>query len=389
VKLLHVIHSVNPQGGGPIEGIRQLSAALTRAGHAVDVLSLDAPESPGVHDFPLPLFPLGTGRPGYGYSAKVLPWLLDHAGGYDFVLVNGLWQYGSFAVWRASRRTRLRYGVFPHGMLDPWFKRRYPLKHLKKLLYWPWAEYRVLRDADAVFFTSDEERLAARDSFRLYRCREEVLGYGIAPPPADLDNPRAVFEQKFPGAPAPKPVLFLGRIHEKKGCDLLLRALGAIVASPENRAAPLHLVMAGPADDPYGRHMRELTRQLGLNARVTWTGMLSGDLKWGAYRAAGAFILPSHQENFGISVVEALACGLPVLISDKVNIWREISSDQAGLVETDDLPGTVRLLRRWAELSPAERDTMSANALACFKNRFHVTAVADRLLEMLEEMGID
>ncbi|HUB68427.1 MAG TPA: glycosyltransferase [Candidatus Methylacidiphilales bacterium] len=384
MKFLHVIHSVNPQGGGPIEGIRQLSAALLELGHRVDVLSLDAPDSPGVDGFPLPLFPLGTGRRGYGYSARVLPWLIRHACHYDFVLVNGLWQYGSFAVWRASRQTQLRYGVFPHGMLDPWFKRHYPLKHLKKLLYWPWAEYRVLRDAEVVFFTSDEERLAARESFRLYRCREHVLGYGIAPPPADAPACRASFEQKFSIPPVTRPLLFLGRIHEKKGCDLLLRALHDILSSRDCPTPPLHLIMAGPADDAYGQRMRELSRQLGLENHVTWTGMLAGEIKWGAFYATDAFILPSHQENFGVSVVEALACGLPVLISDRVNIWREISSDQAGLVETDDLAGTIRLLRRWAALPPPEKDSIRINGRLCFEKRFHVNSVAINLINCLK-----
>jgi glycosyltransferase involved in cell wall biosynthesis len=317
-----------------------------------------------------------------------LPWLAARARDYDFILVNGIWQYSSLAVWRASRETRLRYGVFPHGMLDPWFKRRYPLKHLKKLLYWPWAEYRVLRDAAAVFFTSDEERLAARESFRLYHCNEEVLGYGIAPPPADLSTPLAAFERKYPALSAKNPVLFLGRVHEKKGCELLLQAVREIVSSLENAGQQFHLIMAGPADDAYGLRMRELSRQLGLEAHVTWTGMLTGDLKWGAFRAAGAFILPSHQENFGVSVVEAMACGVPVLISDKVNIWREISTDHAGLVETDDLPGTIRLLRRWAGLTPAEKETMRTNALRCFEQRFHVAAVAAKLVETLKGLGI-
>lgn len=146
--------------------------------------------------------------------------------------------------------------------------------------------------------------------------------------------------------------------------------------------------MAGPADDAYGRRMRELTVQLGLEAHITWTGMLTGDLKWGAFRAADAFILPSHQENFGVSVVEALACGLPVLISDQINIWRQISSDHAGLIETDDLPGTVRLLRRWAELAPTEKDSLRANARLCFEKRFHIHAIARNLLDILGSLNI-
>jgi glycosyltransferase involved in cell wall biosynthesis len=134
-------------------------------------------------------------------------------------------------------------------------------------------------------------------------------------------------------------ILFLGRIHEKKGCDLLLRAWKEVLSSGMRNISDIHLVMAGPADHAYGAEMKELAGKLGIGTRVTWTGMITGDLKWGSLRAADAFILPSHQENFGVSVVEALACGVPVLISNKVNIWREIEEDNAGLVENDDLGG--------------------------------------------------
>lgn len=387
MKILHVIHSVNPQGGGTAEGVKQLSAALLQRGTSVDVMSLDSPDAPWIRDFPLPLFALGPGRFGYGYSPKVIPWLRQHGGDYDMILVNGLWQFGSLAIWLASRKTALRYAVFPHGMLDPWFKRRYPLKHLKKWLYWPWAEYRVLRDAAAVFFTSEEERLEARKSFRLYRCHERVLGYGIAPPPADETAQRASFFQCHPQLAGKRLILFLGRIHEKKGCDLLLKAFREVLSTAEP-ASGLHLVMTGPDDAPYSTRMKELSRQLGLEPHVTWTGMLSGDLKWGAFRSADAFILPSHQENFGISVVEALACRLPVLISNKINIWREIASDQAGFVENDDLPGTRRLLQRWTSLSSPEKETFRTHARSCFEKRFHIATVAENLVSILEELGV-
>jgi glycosyltransferase involved in cell wall biosynthesis len=181
VRILHVIHSVDPRGGGPIEGIKQLSAALVVLGHQVDVVSLDAPGTPWPRDLPLPFYPVGSGRPGYGYAPGVVAWLIAHASDYDILLVNGLWQFGGFAVWRAARKTGTPYCVYTHGMLDPWFKRRYPFKHLKKWLYWPWGEYRVLRDAAAVFFTCEEERREARKSFWLYRCRERVSGYGRPP----------------------------------------------------------------------------------------------------------------------------------------------------------------------------------------------------------------
>ncbi len=376
VKILHVIHSVDPRGGGPIEGIRQLSAEMIALGHQVEVMSLDAPDTPWRDGFPLPFFPIGTGRAGYGYAPGVVQWLVDRAGTYDVVLVHGLWQYGGFAVRQAARSTGKPYGVFPHGMLDPWFKRRYPLKHLKKWLYWPWGEYRVLRDAAAVFYTCEQERLEARKSFWLYRCRERVLGLGISAPPDDAETQRALFQRQFPDLAGKRLLLFLGRMHEKKGCDLLLRAFA------ETRS-DLHLVMAGPADSAYGHAMKSLSGELTLDDRVTWTGMIQGELKWGAFRSAEAFILPSHQENFGISVVEALACALPVLISNQVNIWREIVDDGAGFSEEDTLAGTRRLLARWEGLTSYERLSRRVRALACFRSRYQVEAVTRDLIEAL------
>jgi glycosyltransferase involved in cell wall biosynthesis len=108
--------------------------------------------------------------------------------------------------------------------------------------------------------------------------------------------------------------------------------------------------------------------------------MLSGDAKWGALSAAEAFVLPSHQENFGIAVVEALACGTPVLISNKINIWREIEKDGAGLVENDDLPGTMRLLKRWLDTPSEMRRIMQQNARQCFASRFEIERATDSLL---------
>jgi glycosyltransferase involved in cell wall biosynthesis len=381
MKILHVIHSVNPQGGGPIEGIRQLGPASARLGITTEVMSLDAPDAPGVSDFPLPLHTTGPSRFGYGYNPRIVPWLRENRHKYDAVIVNGMWQYAGFATWCALHGTSTPYYVYLHGMLDPWFKRYYPLKHLKKWLYWPWAEYRVLRDARAALFTCEEEKLEARKSFWLYRCREVVTGYGITSPPGDSSQQRNLFLQKYPELKGKRIILFLGRVHVKKGCDLLLRAW----AKAASQMGPdFHLVIAGPTDNAFGMEMEALARKLGLSSSVTWTGMIRDDLKWGSLRTADAFILPSHQENFGVSVVEALACGVPVLISDKVNIWREINADAAGIVETDDLEGTTRLLDRWNRLSSLQKDAMRILARTCFEKRFDIARTAEALSRLLK-----
>lgn len=171
----------------------------------------------------------------------------------------------------------------------------------------------------------------------------------------------------------------MSRIHEKKGCDLLLEAF-AQVAQQDNR---LHLVMAGPDQTGWAASLMKQAQQLGIAERITWPGMLQGDDKWGAFYASEVFCLPSHQENFGIVVAEALACGKPVLISNKVNIWREIQDDSAGFVDSDTVEGTVRNLQSWLLLQPSDYVAMSERAWGCFETQFHIQRAALRLNEIV------
>ena len=377
---LHVIASLNPKGGGPAEGVRQLSDAAVRIGHTMEVVTLDPPDSNWGNDLACPVHQLGPTYLGnYRYAPRLRPWLAENAHRFSAVIINGLWQYHGYATHRVLRETSTPYFVFTHGMLDPWFKRTYPLKHLKKLLYWPWAEYRVLRDARAVRFTCDEERRLARQSFGLYRAKEVVVSYGTPGPRGDADVQREAFLTLYPQLRGKRILLFLGRIHAKKGCDLLIRAYRDIAAQHPD----LQLVMAGP----YPEELRTLLGGLAVRldgSRIIWTGMLSGDAKWGALRSAEAFVLPSHQENFGIAVAEALACDLPVLISNKVNIWREIVADGAGLVADDSYEGAAQLLNIWLRLGPEERTAMAARAGRCFRLRYQIDAAAETLLSTLQ-----
>jgi glycosyltransferase involved in cell wall biosynthesis len=160
-----------------------------------------------------------------------------------------------------------------------------------------------------------------------------------------------------------------------------LRAFARVV----HRDSALHLVMAGPDQSNWIPHLQQLARKLGIAERVTWTGMLSGDLKWGAYSAADAFVLPSHQENFGIVVAEALACSLPVLISDKVNIWREVAMSGAGLVAKDTEAGTASLLEDWLAYDSESRRLMRERALRCFAEKFEIHQAARSLIEAISE----
>ncbi|MGO2200631.1 MAG: glycosyltransferase [Pseudomonas helleri] len=382
MKILHIISSTNPTGGGPIEGIKQRYNSMKELGVVVEIACCDAPESPWLTSGNLPkVYALGPSKLGYAYTPNLLPWLRENASKFDAIIINGIWQYHSFAARRALIGTNTPYFVFTHGMLDPWFKRTFPLKHLKKWLYWPWGEYLVLRDAKAVIFTSEEERTLARQSFWLYRANEVVTAYGTSSPPDEELLLSEKFLSDYPSLKGKRIVLFLSRIHEKKGCDLLIKAFAKVAKQDES----LHLVMAGPDQAGWTSELKELSLQLGITERITWPGMLQGETKWGAYYASEVFCLPSHQENFGIVVAEALACGKPVLISDKVNIWREIEEDEAGFIGADNLEGTIQNLQRWLDLTHPAYLQMSERAKASFSQRFHTQRAAKRIVEIIKE----
>lgn len=379
LKILQLVHTLDPGVGGVATSVLALSRGLARRGHKIDIVVLDDPSAAWIANVDLNVHALGSGLTSYRYSHALLPWLRQHGGDYDRVIVNGIWQYLSFAAWRRYAGSPIPYYVFPHGMLDPWFKETFPFKHLKKWLYWPWAEYRVLRDAAAVIFTSEEERLQARQSFWLYRAHEKVSPLGVEAPPIS-SSARSEFLSRYPQLQTTRNFLFLGRLHPKKGCDILLDAFTRVRSNNS-----ISLIMAGPDQIGWESDLRRQVTRLNLPDRVVFTGMLQGAMKQGALASADAFVLPSHQENFGISVVEALVAGVPVLISNRVNIWREIDADRAGYVESDDLTGTTRLLQRWIDTAPMERETMRQNARNCFEQRFAIDRAVDSLLRILSE----
>ena len=286
------------------------------------------------------------------------------------------------AAWLAATHARVPYAVFTHGALDVFFKKRYPLKHLKKLLYWP-IQYRILSRASAVLFTSELERELALASFKPNRWTSVVVPYGTNRPEGDPGEQREEFYRAVPELRGRRFLLFLSRIHEKKGCDLLIDAFAEVASEHPD----VDLVIAGPDQVGLQSKLEAQATRRGIARRVFWPGMLRGGAKYGAFRAAEAFVLPSHQENFGIVVAEALACGTPVLISDQVNIWHEIQESAVGLVEPDTAEGTLRLLRRWLEMPTEGRAAMAAEAERVFQQRFSLRRSAESIHALGEIFG--
>ena len=383
MRILHIVGSINPAAGGPTEAIRMI-IRYRPPGYEAEVATLDGPDAPFLGDFPFEVHALGNRRKSW-YSPRLIPWLVKNRDRFDGIIVHGLWEFTGLAALLvvAGHKPFL---VFTHGMLDPYFKRRYPLKHVKKWIYWILAQYWVLRAASRVMFTTELERDLATKTFWLWHWNPMVVSYGADPQMPDIDQLVPAFYERCPELNVEDAgrsyLLFLSRIHPKKGCDLLLQAFAAVApAHPE-----LHLIMAGPDATGMRKDLDQIVEQAGLTHRVHWPGMLKGDAKWGAFAVSDAFVLPSHQENFGIAVAEALACGRPVLISDQVNIAPEIEADGCGIVEHDTLKGTIHLLERWLALNPEERQAMQQQAKITFARRYDMRRNSALILRTFERL---
>jgi glycosyltransferase involved in cell wall biosynthesis len=379
MRILHIIGTMDPAAGGTTEAVRVL-LSHSPEGTENEVATLDDPVAPFLREVAYPVHAFGPQTSTFGYIPTLAPWLRTERGRFDGVVVHGLWQYIGYAARRAMLG-HVPYVVFTHGMLDPYFKRAFPAKHMKKWAYWLAAEYWVLRNAHRVLFTCESEARLARQSFWLHRWTSYVVPFGTIPPTGDEMEQREAFFAACPNVRGKRFLLFLGRIHPKKGCDLLLDAFVKVAAKDPG----LELVMAGPDAQNWRVELERGAVAAGVAPRIHWPGMLLGDAKWGAFYASEAFVLPSHQENFGIAVAEALACGRPVLLSDKVNIAEEIAADGAGFMEIDTPAGTDALLDRWIALDSTVRQAMSARARECFDRRYDMRENAKMVVQLFED----
>jgi glycosyltransferase involved in cell wall biosynthesis len=411
-KVLHVVAALDPAMGGVTEAVHFLVRALNQQGIHNEVATLDDPDAAYLLNLKDFTHALGPGKGPWRRNRKLLSWLLLHLPDYDAVVVHGIWLYHSYAVNKAAkqlRQARLKNSeinsplpkitIMPHGMLDPYFQqapgRR--IKAVRNAIYWRFIEHQAVNAADSQFFACEQERQLARQAFPSYSPRREVVaGLGIAEPPPHCAEMSAAFLTACPAIGKSSYLLFLGRIDRKKGLDLLLRAYAAVAREYSeiqginiNRECATcslpKLVIAGPCvDEAYKTYLLNLmNKDVLLRTSVLFTGMLTSYRKWGALYGCEALVLPSHQENFGISVVEALACSKPVLISTKVNIWREIIEGGAGIAAFDSLQGITELIASWVTTPDRRRSAMSQAAVDVFRSHFTTAQVAGRMLNVM------
>jgi glycosyltransferase involved in cell wall biosynthesis len=343
LEVLHLIHTLDPKTGGVYSAVKLLSEAMARAG-----IKSRISDDPRV----------------------------DVGSRQEWIIAHGLWQWPG----RVAKSFGNPYLVYPHGMLDPWFKKTYPFKHLKKQLYWWAIQGKILRDAYAICFTTQEEQALARKTFFPYHTNEVVTGLGVQAPQQELDISKERFLEKYPALKRRKILLYLGRFHPKKGVDELIRSW-----KKRRNAKDEVLVLAGPVNKK-DSWIQKLLSLADDDPSVVWTGMLQGNEKWDALCSADAMILPSHQENYGMVVAEACSVGLPVYLTKKVNLWREIIDAGAGVVENDDPAGIQNLVDQWSLAD--DRPQLSHAAKQCFEQRLHIDRTVENLCNIFEQAPV-
>ena len=377
VRILHVLATLDPQSGGPAQACLEMAQAVADRGHDVAIFATDfavdgqdgRPSNLGL--FPkldVRLFPVQAPRP-WKRSSDMNRALRSEVARFDIVHIHSLYLFHNWSAARACRQNNVPYIVRPHGLLDPYIHRRHRWR--KRLMEVAFQNH-ALHCAAAIHYTADLERDISQPYAN--NDRSVVIPLGVNLPDTNSSSIRSALSERFPETANKTVLLFLSRLHRKKGLDLLIPALAQARAVNPN----LHLVLAGPDDGALADTLASIA-QAGLENSVTITGMLRGADKAAAFAGADFFVLPSYSENFAIAAAEAMAYGLPVIVSDQVNIHPDITASGAGMVVDCSVASLTRAIN---DMAQADRPAMGRRARILVEEKYSWPAVG-RALEHL------
>ena len=377
VKVLHVIPGMSPEWTGSASSVAGLATALLRNGVRSEIVTTtgrkvrtDLLPTPhvSVHAFHTE-FPA---RFWTAYSRPLVRFLDNAAAGFDAVHIHTLYHYPAFAASRVARKHGVPIVVSPRGGLNEQALR---YKRYKKWGYRRLVMDRILQSADALHAVSHGEQ--AQIARLGYETPVFVSPNGIGRD--QMDDFTSIHDSGFlaahPRLIGKRVILFLGRIQSQKGLDRLARSFARIGSEFEDAA----LLIAGPDEDGTRRKVEEILRAAGVLDRVTFTGMLTGGDRIAAFSCADLFVLPSYSEGFSNAVIEALAAGLPVIISEQCNFPEAARAEAGFVVPAEDaaVAGAIRALLSNTDL----RERMGRNGRRLILEHYTWPAIAASMSE--------
>lgn len=330
MKILHIIPSLTSLYGGPVQAVTQLCEELKNQGINVAIATTNiGKDKIEVTSNSIPLYSFSRQFSSFlpsdfAFSYGLKTWLKQHIREFDLLHIHCLFTYPSSIAGYYAHKYGIPYIVRPAGMLNHFCLTK---GASKKKLYILFFEKRNIKNAAAIHFTSEQE-LQEAGKLRLNKqCILAAPGLNLGKF-NNLEPLKGLFREQYPQIEDKKIILFLSRLDPKKGLDLLILALKIL----STKRKDFVFVLAGSGQKNYERWVRRTLVKAGLSEASILTGFLEGKMKFSLLADADIFVLPSYDENFGIAVVEAMACGLPVIISNRVNIHNLIERYQAGIV---------------------------------------------------------
>jgi len=387
VKALHVIPAVAARYGGPSHAVFEMCHALESAGTQVLIATTDADgpdripttygqeiEFQGQHS----IFFQKQWSEAFKYSRPLAKWLVANVKNYDVVHIHAVFSHSCLAAAAAARFKGVPYIVRPLGTLDPWSMRQKPFR---KRAMWNLGVGKMLKEAAAVHYTATDEMNLAEQSLGLRR--GVVIPLGIDQTYFELPEPDKIFSDKHPSLSNAPYVLALCRLHPKKGLELLIDTFLDLAKNRGNDR--WKLVLAGDGEPGYVESLKARANQGNGNNSIVFAGWVSGDEKRSAIQNASLLALPSHQENFGLCVVEAMACGVPVLISPHVNLSSDVKRSNSGWVAELD-PAEFKKILSEAMNSDDERSLRGSSGREFARHEFHWPALAERINDLYRKV---
>ncbi|HEX8523537.1 MAG TPA: glycosyltransferase [Tepidisphaeraceae bacterium] len=381
MKVLHVISSIDARAGGPTAALQGLALAQKKAGLDVRVITTYREGDPmtvadALRAADISIETVGPAHGRFHNTPELASHVRKAVGGAEVLHIHALWEQIQHDAATEAQHARIPYIFRPCGMLDPWSLGQ---NKLVKKLYLAWRLRADLDRAAMIHFTSNTER----DLTAPLRLKSKPI---VVPNGIDLNEfaklpERGRFRAKFPVIGPRRILLFLSRVHFKKGLDLLIPAFA------QARLQDAVLVIAGPDAENYTQSLHDLAKQHGVADRIIFTGMLKGVERLEAMVDADLFVLPSRQENFGIAVVEALAAGLPVVISDQVNIHQEITAAGVGAAVPLDIPKLSQTLSTWLN-DEAVRRSAADKAREFALTRYDWNRIAQKWSEIYNNLAL-
>jgi len=361
-KVLSIIDSLNPKDGGPSHSLFDMALSNKQNNIQHDILYIGKKQK--INDLSgIKIIALNDSIFKYGISLKLIFWLYQNKNNYNLFIIHGLWQ---FITLLSRIIIPNKYLVFTHGMLDPYFKSE-KFKSFKKKIYWNIFEKKNLLKAKFVLLNSIKEKKQINNTFvKTNGIKFKLINYGIYPKDINFKKSKLKFYSKFKFLENYKLIVYIGRIHPKKGLDILIDAFEKI----DNKR--YILLIAGDINNKYAKALIQKVKNKNNSKKIIFANFLKGEIKWGAISNAASTILPSHGENFGVSIAESLLAGTPVICSNKVGTSKQIKESNAGIIVKNNKLSLYQGIMKFINLSQKQKEKLSKNSITCFNKNFNI-----------------